>query len=174
MPSASARSRFSASGVSGASGWKDGASTTSGWGSKLTITVRPPAARAIARFTISRWPRWRPSNTPTATATFTPCPRAQPTAARRRARAAPAARGPAHGGTAREAKTKARLRERDVEPGPLGDVHAARCALDRDALARQLVEAPAADLDRRDHRRDLLEIAGERHGCGAQLALGHA
>ena len=38
-------------------------------------------------------------------------------------------------------------------------------ALDLDALAGQLVEASAVDLDGRHHRRDLQDVADERRGC---------
>src|SRR5207249_1249009 len=48
-----------------------------------------------------------------------------------------------------------------VEPLPGEDLHAPRLAPHLDATARQAVETLAADLDGRDHRRDLLDLTHE-------------
>ena len=56
----------------------------------------------------------------------------------------------------------------DVEPSTR---HRAGCALHLDALAGQLVQAPAVDLQRRHHRRHLLDVAGELLGHDAPATV---
>ena len=54
--------------------------------------------------------------------------------------------------------------------GEAVDGHRAGGALDLLALAGQLVEATTVDVDRRDHRRDLEDLAGEPDRGGAHVA----
>src|SRR5438128_8913415 len=49
------------------------------------------------------------------------------------------------------------------------DMHQPRLALDRFSLARELVKRNAAMLFRRDHRRQLVEIAAELFECTPDL-----
>src|SRR5260221_1829372 len=187
-PSAAMRACFSGSGVSGGSGRNSRARTMSGWGSKLTAIDRLPAARSRVRSSRARWPRWRPSKTPTATAPRFPVAlawsigMASPARPRKPSPSscAPApAYGPRkhhRGGNVDALPLAHELAERQGPParGPEGD--APRALADRGGTgldARRLPEAHGLRLrDLQPHRGQRLEREVERHPPAREHCVG--